>query len=180
MRLKFIEYLYSIMESLPLMVFLIHIQLIQQDKTENWLMPYFVSAFIGIIVSLTLCLRRRPLNLIFLGIHAYFVSGFIGVYFHVNWLNQLYGILGAAAMLFWISALCLCMTLALGSLKKRKNTEFVSLDKKSLVFVLCCALCTLVSWHNLGNRIVAEVLPFTALFFLYHYFFKHTVRVEEP
>ena len=172
MLLKINNVFDTILESSSLPAFLIYIQFIDQGITTKWLGPYLLSTLLGGLATIYLIQKKRVLNRVFIGIHGYFASGLVSVFFGLTPINQLYGVLGASAMLVWIGVICLTITLMHGNLMgKTPDTRLLAVPK-SYVFVLICALCAYFSWLTMPNRVLSEIMPFATIFVLYGLWFK--------
>ncbi|GLS25748.1 hypothetical protein [Marinibactrum halimedae] len=176
------QFIVGSIESSPLPLFLVYMQFIDQRFTKEWLGPYLISSIAAVLSTGYLLSIKRPLNRLFIGINAYFLSGLISVVMNINSINQLYGIMGASAMLMWMTLMGLVITMARGSLHPEKKHQGLSETQHattkarltSLFFVLLCAVCTAFSWYTQGSRLMSELVPFIGLFTLHSiWFLKH-------
>lgn len=155
----------SILESFSLTLFLIYIHVMEMKITQDWLAPYFLSSVIGVLTSAYLIKRGIILNRIFLGITLYFLSGLLGLTVEWTWLNQLYGQLGAVAMLCWIifiGVLSSCFS-PYGFLGLTQ-THIFSIKTGSLLLLLACITATALAWRFTGSKLLGEWIPFIFLF----------------
>ena len=156
----------TLIESSSLPAFLIYIQFIDQEVTAQWLGPYLISTLVACFSTSYTLWIKRPLNRIFIGINGYFLSGLVGILYNVNPINQLYGILGASALLMWVTVVCLTFSIVDRKRLPRPKPTIIYIPK-DYAFIIICALSTCFSWITIPNRILSEILPFTCVFILY-------------
>ncbi|ACE82813.1 hypothetical protein [Cellvibrio japonicus] len=158
-------WLESAAESLPLVIFLAYIQVADMAVRADWLVPYGLASAMGLATSLYLYRRKLIFNRLLLGINLYFFSGLLGLASNWDWLNQLYGQLGAVAMLGWILLTGIASGLAsphgfLGTL----TPGYLSLPQNSLLLLVATGLATVTAACFMGNKWLGEWLPFIFLF----------------
>jgi hypothetical protein len=152
------------LESFALTLFLLYIHLAEMNQRADWLPPYLLASAVGVATSVYLWRRGQTLNRLFLGICLYFCSGLIGLLSDWDWLNQLYGDLGAAAMLGWIFATGIYTGLAspLGFLGAPAG--YFSTRHSSLVLLLACLLALVAALEFSHTPLFGQWLPFIFLF----------------
>lgn len=99
------------LESAPLTAFVLYVHTVSLQPGWDWLLPYALASLLGLAISLLLLQQRLVLDRLFLAINLYFLSGLIAVAAQLHFINQLYGQLGAAAMIGWILLLGLYVNL---------------------------------------------------------------------
>ena len=153
------------LESLALMVFLVYIQLADMASRADWLPAYLLASSIGLAASLYLVQRGQLLNRLLLGATLYFCSGLFGLLSDWDWLNDLYGSLGAVAMLGWILATGVVTSLLspYGFLGVRPTGYFSSAQGSALLLITA-AIATLVAVSFMQHPWLGEWLPFIFLF----------------
>lgn len=155
----------SLLESLSLTLFLIYIHLVEMKMSQDWLAPYFLSSVTGLLASAYLIKRGVILNRLFLGITLYFLSGLFGLTVKWVWLNQLYGELGAVAMLCWIIVIgMLSSFFSTHGFLGLTQTGVFSIKTGSLLLLFACIIATVFAWHFAGSKLLGEWIPFIFLF----------------
>jgi hypothetical protein len=143
------------LESLALMVFLIYIQVADMAQRADWLLPYLLSSSIGVIATFYVRHRRILLNRLLLGITLYFCSGLLGLVIEWDWLNNLYGKLGAVAMLGWIliTGVVTSLLSPYGFLGV-KSAGYFSIAQGSGLLLLACAVATLTATYFMQQKFI--------------------------
>lgn len=153
------------LESLALMVFLIYIQVVGMATRADWLLPYLLASGLGLGATIYLLWRKTLLNRLLLGITLYFCSGLLGLTLEWDWLNNLYGELGAVAMLIWILLTGVAaLWLSPYGFLAVKAPGYLSKTQGSILLLLACALAILVASCFIHNKLLGEWLPFIFLF----------------
>lgn len=155
----------SCIESLSLTVFLLYIHLADMHTRADWLLPYLLSSAAGLGAMVYMRWRGLILNRLFIGITLYFCSGLAGLVTGWDWLNQIYGDLGAMAMLGWILLAGAMATLAspYGFLGVR-SAGYFSIPGGSLLLLCAGLLATAAAASFMGSKLFGEWLPFIFLF----------------
>lgn len=171
--MKKIVVLNNFIEAGPLCVFLIYARLIDLGDSYNWLGPYLASSLLAIAVSAFLLYQNIVLNRLFIGINAYFLSGTLGLVIHWSWLNHLYGVLQASGMLIWIlfiggGTLFLSPAGFIGVVGEPRGRTM----QFSALLLILTVVALGISYYFIGNRIMGEFIPFTALFMAQRYLRK--------
>lgn len=152
-------------ESLALMVFLIYLQVADITTRADWLLPYLLASSIGLGAIVYIVRRGILLNRLLLGVAVYFFSGLFGLLVDWDWLNDLYGKLGAVAMLGWI----FLTGIVTGGLSPYgflavRSPGYFSIARSSGLLLLACAIATVTAYCFLHNRLLGEWVPFIFLF----------------
>lgn len=92
----------TILEVLPLSVFLLYIRNIDTQNLENWEAPFVLTGLLALVVIILFLYRKLLFNRIFLGINVYLLSGGLAFVAHQWWLNRIYNNLQASGMLLWV------------------------------------------------------------------------------
>jgi hypothetical protein len=152
-------------ESLSMTLFLLYIHLADMTARADWLLPYLLASAVGGGATVYIYRRRLILNRLFIGINLYFCSGLLGLITGWDWLNQLYGDLGALAMLGWIllTGLVASLTSPHGFLGVRSPGYF-SIAGGSWLLLVCGLLASLAAASFMGSKLLGEWLPFIFLF----------------
>lgn len=151
-------------ESLSLTFFLIYIHLIDIKVRADWLWPYLFASILGLSAIIYLYKKRIVLNRIFLGGTLYFCSGFLGLLFDWDWLNQAYTELEAVAMLYWILGVGIISILGPYGFLGIKSVGRFSKTQASLLLLLSCIIATAIATLFIGNTFLGEWLPFIFIF----------------
>ncbi len=162
--------LLSLLEILPLPVFLIYAETIDKSVSAQWLDPYLLSSAIAILTSGYLIRQGIRLNRVILGINLYLYSGALGLLLKLSWLNHFYGKIEAAGMLFWILAISLASLCHSRGLFGKLNPDRKKSDKDTWIFIFLLLIACLTSLFFQGNRLIAEILPFILVFTSYGIF----------
>jgi hypothetical protein len=101
-KVRMKKFIFNIIESIPLTIFLVYVQTAHITVRHDWLAPYLLASSAGIISSAYLFRQDVVLNRICIAINLYFLSGVLGLISEWNWLNQWYGQLRGLGMLYWI------------------------------------------------------------------------------
>ena len=151
-------------EALPLAVFLLYMAVADPRAQIEWRLPYFAATGLAAAGAVLLWRAGATFNRIYLGIALYFVSGTLALLTRWPWLNDEYGRLEGAAMLFWVLATGLAFTLfnARGYLGSDAAPRVVRGYSWALVGIT--VLATAMSVCFLGNRLWSSFLPFIAVF----------------
>lgn len=152
-------------ESLALMVFLIYLQVADITTRADWLLPYLLASSIGLCAIVYVVRRGILLNRLLLGVIVYFFSGLFGLLVDWDWLNNLYGKLGAVAMLGWIF-LTGVITSGLSShgFLGVRSPGYFSIAQGSALLLIACAIATITAWSFMHNKLLGEWIPFIFLF----------------
>lgn len=151
-------------ESVALMIFLIYIQVMEMAVRSDWLLPYLLSTIVGLGATLYKLYNNVLLNRLLLGITLYFCSGFAGLLFGWDWLNDLYGQLGAVAMLCWILITGITSLLNPFGFLGVETQGYFSVMQCSLMMLLVCVVSILFAVWFMHNKWLGEWLPFIFLF----------------
>jgi hypothetical protein len=155
----------SLIESLSLTVFVVYIQLIAIEKRQDWLLPYALSTGVALLSTLYLWRCGLVLNRINLAINLYFVSGLMGLMLGLAWLNQLYGQLRGAGMLYWILAVGLiASTCSPFGFLGIKHVSARATVLWSLALVAVCGLAIIIAQLFMSSRFWGEWFPFILVF----------------
>ena len=152
-------------ESISLTLFLLYIHIAEMNTRADWLLPYLLATSAGVVATVYLYRRGLLLNRLLVGINLYFFSGLIGLLSGWDWLNNLYGQLGAAAMLGWILVTGISASLfsPYGFLAVTIPGYF-SLKRGSLLLLLATLLAFITALSFIGSKLFGEWLPFIFLF----------------
>lgn len=152
-------------ESFALMVFLIYIQVVDITTRADWLLPYLLASSIALCATFYVVHRGALLNRLLLGVTVYFFSGLFGLLVGLDWLNNLYGKLGAVAMLGWIFLLGILTGgfSPYGFLAARQPGYF-SIAQGSGLLLLACGIATVTAYTFMHNKLLGEWIPFIFLF----------------
>lgn len=152
-------------ESLALMVFLIYIQVADMNVRADWMLPYLLASSIGLCATLYILRHGILFNRLLLGVTLYFFSGLLGLLAEWDWLNDLYGELGAVAMLGWI----FLTGVFTGGLSRYgflgvRSPGYFSIAQSSGLLLSACAIATITAWCFMHNKLLGEWVPFIFLF----------------
>ncbi|WP_039915991.1 hypothetical protein [Cellvibrio mixtus] len=152
-------------ESLALMTFLIYLQVGNMATRADWLLPYLLASGIGLGATVYILRRGILLNRLLLGVTLYFCSGLLGLLVEWDWLNDLYGTLGAVAMLGWI----FLTGVFTGGLSPYgflgvRSPGYFSIVQSSGLLLIACAIATVTAWYFMHNKLLGEWVPFIFLF----------------
>ncbi len=158
----------NILETVPLIVFLISVSFIDKSIPMNWEGPFVLSGFVALAVILVFLYRKLLLNRIFLGINLYLFSGGLAFITHQWWLNQIYDSLQASGVLIWVIGIGVISTLIsskgfIGVESPDKKT----IKKYSFFLLAASAIAFALSFGFQGNRILSESIPFVGLFLVH-------------
>lgn len=159
--------IYTFLEPVPLPVFLVFVTLIDFGILHDWFSAYITCTIIAAITSSLLIVNKIPMNRLIIGINLYLFSG---SYAHITeqiWLNQLYGDLGASAMIAWIIpvgiiSLFFTPTGFIGV--KSSNSD--KIIHYSVILIITSILAFLLSFYFRDNKIFSEFIPFISLFLM--------------
>jgi hypothetical protein len=165
----------SLIESIPLTLFLIYIHSQTLTPGRDWLTPYTMASVSALLITLFLYRQKTVLNRLFLGIHLYFFSGFIGLILKWHSLNNFYGYWGPLAMLGWIFALGIFTTFC------TKN-NFLGLPTRlrigSFWMLGVCGISIFIAASFRNQLLLGEWLPFIILFSAYSLLRKRFLKCK--
>ncbi len=159
------KFIGSLIESIPLSIFLIYVQTVSIDVSHDWLPPFLLAAGAAIASSAYLVRQGVILNRLSLGINLYFLSGALGLIIEWDELNQLYGHLRALGMLYWIIFVGAVTSLfsAYGFLGIQLSQQHLTRYWSAWLFaVAVLALAIAICFSS--NRFWGEWFPFILLF----------------
>ena len=155
----------SLIEGIPLIVFLVSARFIDPSLPENWLMPFAVSAILSVSIIFVMKKKRYIFNRVFLGINIYLIIGFLAFILKQYWLTQVYSNMKASGMLVGV-----IFTGIISTIFSRKG--FIGIDhpnsrlitKYSTILIVIAIAVTPISYTFQESRIMAEVIPFSSIF----------------
>ena len=163
-----LTWLGAMIDAAPLGVFLLlmaRLPPLALRVRDDWRAPYDVATIVFVLVLL---LRWRwskaLLDRIHLAIGLYFVSGSVGLFAHVQWLNDAYGRLEATAMFVWIVVVGAAFALI-------SPAGFIGIEgdptrarAQSWLLLATAVALSALSAASLGNRLLSAYVPFVLLF----------------
>jgi len=157
--------IFGLIEAIPLPIFLIYAELIDQSISQDWQGPYFTSSIAVLLTTTFLIWNKILLNRLIIGINVYLIVGSFGLLTEQVWLNQLYGNMGAAGMLaviiiVGVVSLALSPEGFIGSTSHDRKTVIMF----SLYLLVVAQVAFLCSYYFQGNKMYSEYVPFMVLF----------------
>ena len=155
----------TLLEAVPLAVFLLYRKHMDTAIAQNWEAPFIVSGLLAVVVLLVLVYRKVLGNRIFLGINLYLLSGGLAFLTHQWWLNRLYDHLQASGMVLWIIITGIASTfLSTGGFIGVPSPDTKSVQRYSVYLIVVSVFAWAVSFGFRGSPILSELVPFIGLF----------------
>lgn len=157
----------SIIEALPLTIFLAYIRRIDTQVPQNFEAPFVAGAFAAIAVINFSIYKKNRLDRILLGVNLYLISGGLAFITHQGWLNNLYGQLHVSGVILWIVVVGIGFTLfSPAGFIGKTSSDTQGIKKYSFYMLSAAVVMFAVSFLFRGNILVSEIAPFIVLFVL--------------
>ncbi len=160
--------IFSLIEAVPLILFLTYYRVVEPVTPQDWLVPYLAGAMAAVLTTLISRIKGVSLNPVFIGINFYLLSGCLGLVTKQTWLNELYGSLQASGMLAWVIIVGVASLLF-------SPAGFIGIDSRnrqiivaySVYLLIIAIVAFLMAYLFRTYRIFAETVPFVILFVAY-------------
>ena len=157
----------KIFETIPLMIFLGYIRIIDTQIPGNWELPFIVSGLAAVIVIILYLYKKILLDRIFLGFNLYFISGGLAFITHQYWLNRIYGQLHASGLLLWVVVTGIfTIFFSSSGFIGVESSDTNSIKKYSYYLLFFSIIAFSLSFFCRGNRVFSELVPFISLYVL--------------
>ena len=161
--------MFNLFESAPLLIFVIALNYTDSSPGEHWIYTYALAGCAAILTIGYRLFTKQFQNKIFLGINLYFISGLISMLTQQYWLANTYGTMQSAGPLAWVAATgLLALTFSTWfpqDLYEHKQAKQYSFYMTALTFASLALSLTFK-----GDRLLAEIIPYAALFIAYTQF----------
>lgn len=162
----------TILEFLPLTVFLVAMRNLPSSLENYWLLTYGISAIAAVLCIGFKLTRREFQNKIMLGINCYVISGAVAIIANQLWLLQFYSSLQSAAMLLWIMiAGCCSLLLSKWFPDTLRHNNHIRLYEAIMTLLTIGAF--LLAFYYPNDRLLSETIPFSSLFITYYMLTTH-------
>ena len=154
-----------LMESLPLVVFLMYLTLARPQQPQAWREPFYLCAVLALLTQGAIQAAGVTGNRIYFALACYFVSGALALAFGWRPVNEWYGAVEAAAMLSWVVAVGVVSTCVSSAgfvglaARTRRETRIAS-----LILLGVTILATALSFAAIGYPLWHAYVPFIAVF----------------
>ncbi|MCT4534663.1 hypothetical protein [Halodesulfovibrio sp.] len=157
----------SLLEFLPLTMFLVTMRNLPSSYEDYWVFTYGMSAIAAILCIGFKLTRREFQNKILLGINCYVISGAVAITANQLWLLQFYSSLQSAAMLLWIMGTGCCALLFSNWFPDTlRHAKHLRLYEALMSLLTIGAFALAFSYPN--DRLLSETIPFSSLFIAYY------------
>ena len=158
----------SILQALPLTLFLVILRTAPPKSPTDWQLPFIAAGLATVAIITIMAVKKEKLNRIFLGINLYFFTGGLAFVTHQFWLNNIYGHLTASGMLLWVTAVGLVTTIATPTgFIGEAHRDKALVKKYSGLLIAATLIAAALSYGFKDNHLLSEIIPFTGLFIVY-------------
>lgn len=158
----------NILETVPLVLFLLSIRMIDVSIPAQWILPFGTGGIAALLCIAIQLWKNKFQHRLFLGVNLYLISGFLGILFHQETIGKMYGELQSAGMFAWVVAV------SVGTIILQKswfpNFSFKQTMKYSYYMTAIAIGVSAIAFIYKGDKLLSEMIPFVTLLIAYKKF----------